>query len=196
MGPSLVPLHRATKDDYEKIIDLIDQAAEWLRTKNTDQWAQPWPSEEDRKVRILRDLIAGKTLIATDEGVPIATITADLADNPIWPPESREEPALYVCRLVVRRGYGGRGIGAALLDWVGLHAREQHGVAWVRVDVWTTNEALHAYYDQQGFEFCKFSDELDDYPSTALFQKNTKNIGSPDEPLFQFVPSANGEQPF
>jgi predicted N-acetyltransferase YhbS len=195
MGPSLVPLHRATKDDYEKIIDLINQAAEWLRTKNTDQWAQPWPSEEDRKVRILRDLIAGKTLIATDHGIPIATITADLTDNPIWPAETREDPAVYVCRLVVRRTHGGNGIGAALLDWVGLDALRRHGAAWVRVDVWTTNEALHAYYERHGFEFCKFSDEVDNYPSTALFQKATEGITVPEQPVFQFEPSAGGEQP-
>jgi ribosomal protein S18 acetylase RimI-like enzyme len=188
MGPSPLRLRRATKDDYNEIITLIDEAAEWLRTKNTDQWAQPWPSEEDRRVRILRDLIAGKTLIVSDQGLPVATITADLTDNPIWPPDTRQDPAVYVCRLVVRRSHGGQGIGSALLDWVGLRARQRNGAAWVRVDVWTTNEALHAYYQQQGFEFCKFSDELDDYPSTALFQKDTTGIIATDQPLFVFEP--------
>jgi len=186
MGLSLLRLRRATKDDYDEIITLINEAAEWLRTKNTDQWEQPWPSEEDRRVRILRDLIAGKTLLALDEDLPVATITADLVDNPIWPPDTRRDRAVYACRLVVRRTHGGLGIGAALLDWVGQHARWQYGAAWVRVDVWTTNEALHAYYEQQGFEFCKFSDELDNYPSTALFQKATMGITTTGQPLLLF----------
>ena len=97
--------------------------------------------------------IAGKTLIAGDEGLPVATITADLTDNPVWPPDTRKERAVYAGRLVVRRTHGRLGIGAALLDWVGLQARRQYDAAWVRVDVWTTNEALHRYYEQQGFDF-------------------------------------------
>lgn len=195
MGPSPLLLRRATKDDYDEIIALINEAAEWLRTKNTDQWEQPWPSEEDRRVRILRDLIAGKTLIAGDEGLPVATITADLTDNPVWPPDTRKERALYAGRLVVRRTHGGLGIGAALLDWVGLQARRQYDAAWVRVDVWTTNQALHSYYKRQGFNFCKFSDELDNYPSTALFQKATKRITATGQPAFLFEPSSGYWEP-
>src|ERR1017187_7795310 len=81
MGESPPTLQRATERDHNVIVRLIDAAAEWLRTKNTDQWAQPWPSVEDRNHRILRDLQAGKTWIAWDEGVPAATITADPADS-------------------------------------------------------------------------------------------------------------------
>ena len=91
---------------------------------------------------------------------------------------------MYAGRLVVRRTHGRLGIGAALLDWVGMQARRHYDAAWVRVDVWTTNEALHRYYEQQGFDFCKFSDELDNYPSTALFQKATGNITASGEPSF------------
>ena len=45
-----------------------------------------------------------------------------------------------------------RSVGAAV-DWAGASAREQYQARWVRVDVWTTNHALHQYYRQQGFEF-------------------------------------------
>src|SRR5215468_10848219 len=47
MEDSPLLLRRATERDHGVIVGLIDGAAEWLRTKNTDQWAQPWPSEED-----------------------------------------------------------------------------------------------------------------------------------------------------
>ena len=128
-------LRRADLGDHDVIVGLIDAAAEWLRTKNTDQWSQPWPSEEDRRHRILHDLIAGKTWIAWDDGTPAATITTDPAQNPVWPAGSRDEPAVYVTRMVVSRAFAGRGLGAALLDWAGLRARRLHGARWVRVDV-------------------------------------------------------------
>ena len=185
MGEPLATLRRATERDHLDIIRLIDQAAEWLRTKNTDQWAQPWPSEEDRSHRIRRDLQAGKTWIAAGGGTPIATVTADDEDNPVWPKEARRDPSVYVCRLVVSRAYTGRGLGAGLLDWVGLSARARYGALWVRADVWTTNHALHAYYERQGFERCEFSAEVDGYPAAALFQKATAQIEPPRQRLFQ-----------
>jgi GNAT superfamily N-acetyltransferase len=192
MGESPPTLRRATERDHEVIIGLIDAAAEWLRTKNTDQWAQPWPSVEDRSHRILKDLRSRRTWIAWDGGEPAATITTDLADSPIWPAEKLRDRAVYVCRLVVSRSHKGQGLGAALLDWAGLRARQRHGALWVRVDVWTTNTALHEYYRRQGFESCGVSEEIDQYPSAALFQKATDRIRPAGRPLFQMIPPASG----
>lgn len=184
MGDSLLLLRRATGRELDVITGLIDQAADWLRTKNTDQWAQPWPSEEDRHHRIRRDLLAGKTWIAWAGTRPIATITAAAEDSNIWPKDSRKEPAVYVSRLVVSREHAGQSLGAHLLDWAGARARGRYGARWVRVDVWTTNKALHAYYRQQGFDFYGYC-EADDYPSAALFQKSTDSIVPVSDCLFR-----------
>jgi ribosomal protein S18 acetylase RimI-like enzyme len=191
VGELPLALHRATLRDHDVIIDLIDAAADWLRTKNTDQWAQPWPSEEDRDHRIRQDLVAGKTSIAWEGGTPTATITADSAENPIWPAETRLDPAVYVCRLVVNRAFSGRGLGAALLDWAGLRAQQSYGARWIRVDVWTTNTALHAYYKRLGFGACGLS-EASGYPSAALFQKETSGIRPPGQALFRVHPPPGG----
>lgn len=195
MGEPPLLLSRATGSDHDHdvITGLIDEAANWLRTKNTDQWAQPWPSEEDRSHRILRDLRARKTWIAWDEqGAPAATITADSEHSPIWPGWRLRERAVYVCRLVVSRGHAGEGLGAELLDWVGRRAREQFGARWIRVDVWTTNNALHEYYRRQGFESCGFSEAINHYPSAALFQKATDRISPTGRFLFRVSPPEDG----
>jgi Acetyltransferase (GNAT) family len=196
MGHSPLRLRRATENDHDAIIGLIDKAAEWLRTKNTDQWAQPWPSVEDRSHRILRDLRSDKTWLASDGAAPVATITVDPENPPVWPNDSRQERAVYVCRLVVSRTpehkQKHKGLGAALLNWAGLRGRDEYRARWIRVDVWTTNKALHDYYRQQGFDFYGFSEELDDYPSTALFQKPTARIEPPAHPLFQLIPRRGG----
>jgi len=192
MGEPLFVLGRAHEDDRDVITGLIDAAAEWLRTKNTDQWKEPWPSEEDRGHRIRRDLIAGKTWIAWRNGTPAATITADRAVNPIWPPETRRDSAVYVSRLVINRAFARRGLGAALLDWAGLAARRYYGARWIRVDVWTTNRALHGYYKRLGFGFCGFSEAFAYYPSAALFQKETSLIRPGGQALFRVQPPPGG----
>ena len=93
MGYLRLQLCRADENDHDAIVGLIEAAAQWLRrTKDTDQWTQPWRSEEDRSNRILRDLTAGKTWLLRDSRITVATITADPQDYPIWPAERQREP--------------------------------------------------------------------------------------------------------
>jgi GNAT superfamily N-acetyltransferase len=179
-----ISLHRATAADMTVVILLIEEAAEWLRHKGTDQWARPWPSRAGRDSRILESLEQGKTWLGWDNGVPAATITADPDDDPYWPDHMRREPAIYVHRLVVGRSYRGAGLGAALLDWAGRTSLRDHGAQWIRISAWTTNAGLHAYYRSQGFEGCGFHAD-DGYPSAARFQKPTANLPAAEPGLFR-----------
>src|SRR5262245_18778739 len=107
-------LCRASAHDFHTVIGLIEGARRWLRTKNTDQWAQPWPSEEDRSHRIREALESGKTWIVWDGRAPAATITAQSEDNGVWPKEMAADPAVYVSRLIVIRRYAGQSLGTRL----------------------------------------------------------------------------------
>jgi GNAT superfamily N-acetyltransferase len=180
-------LRRAVESDFAVIVDLSNEASQWLRTKNTDQWAHPWPDRTQRDQRIMTAIRAGRTWTLWDGDQPAATITASPADDGIWPEESRGEPAVYVSRLVVRRLYAGNALGAQLLDWAGLRASSEYGARWIRVDAWTTNTELHNYLRRLGFDFSGFS-QISDYPSAALFQKPTDQIRPPKTPLYRELP--------
>jgi GNAT superfamily N-acetyltransferase len=186
---SHVPLElcRGAGHNHHEIVGLLQSAAEWLRGGNdVHQWAQPWPSEQDRSQRILRDLAEGKTWLLRDHSIAVATITGDSQDSRFWPVERQHEPAVYVRRLVVRRDYAGRRLGAALMDWAGLRALRCYGAQWIRADVWRTNTDLHRYYESQGFEFCGLSSDPG-YPSGARFQKSTRLLEEPHPSLFHEV---------
>jgi GNAT superfamily N-acetyltransferase len=167
------------------IKELVDEAAEWLRGKGTDQWSRPWPDASGRDKRIEVDVGADRTWIVWDDHVGIGTITLDLAypvdaaQNPVWPVDRLEESALYVHRVVVRRCYGGQGLGAGLLDWASSQAEVLIGKPLLRIDVWTDNLALHGYYERQGFEPCGVREkhELPGYPARALFERKTSPNG-------------------
>lgn len=180
-------LRPGTAGDLEEVRELVRDAADWLRTsKETDQWARPWPDEVRHKERILNDLLKGKTWIGWDGTVAVATITVDtdepldLNEQPVWPADKRQQPALYVRRVIVRRRYAGQGLGAALLCWAAELAKRDHKVTLIRVDVWTTNTELHAYYERQQFRRCRVRDpcELADYPSQALFERKVSQSSS------------------
>ena len=186
-------LRLAVPGDLDVVRGLVREAAVWLRTsKDTDQWSRPWPDPAGHLERILNDLIKGKTWLAWDDTTAAGTITVDteepldLNEQPIWPAHKRREPALYVRRVVVSRSYSGLGLGAALLDWAAEVAKTDHKAALIRIDVWTTNLALHAYYEAQRFLRCKGRDprELADYPSQALFEREVARPGSDYTGLF------------
>jgi GNAT superfamily N-acetyltransferase len=185
VGQLRLDLCRARLHDLGAVSGLLREASLWLRTKHTDQWAEDWPTEDVRRKRVRAAVRAGRTWIAWDAQVAAATVTASPNHHDIWPEENRRDPAVYVRRLVVSRRYAGFGLGAQLLDWAGLRAGRQYGARWIRVDVWTTNTALHDYYRNQGFEFCGFCQTIADYPAAALFQKRTDEIKPPGSPLFR-----------
>jgi hypothetical protein len=64
-----------------------------------------------------------------------------------------------------------------MIDWAGLRAVRDWSAQWIRIDVWTTNEALRNYYEKRGFRFCRECPfDQDTYPSGALFQKPTSEV--------------------
>jgi hypothetical protein len=174
----ILQVRRADADDLPVILGMIDEAAAWLRTKDTDQWAKPWPNTAVRDARVLRGLLGGNTWIADEDGTPVATITCRQHGNQtLWTPDEQLEPAVYVSRLIVSRCAAGREIGAALIDWAGQRAVRDWSARWIRIDLWTTNEALHDYYAKRGFRFCRVGTfDKEAYPQAALFQKPTSEV--------------------
>jgi len=180
----------AAPDDFRTILNLINEASDWLRAKNTDQWSEPWPSKSARDARVRRGLAARRTWLVEDHtagnGVtPVATITYRPDGNRnLWLRAELGVPACYVSRLIVSREYAGQQVGSALVDWAAARTRREYGAQFVRIDVWTTNNSLHSHYEKRGFYFIRFCDDVD-YPSAALFQKPLAEVDATCESMFR-----------
>jgi GNAT superfamily N-acetyltransferase len=167
-----------TCGNLEAATGLIDEASAWLRTKGTDQWAEPWPSRSARDERVRRDLAAGKTWFVRDGDTLAATVTvAEQAIPHVWEGSEADlsEPAVYVHRLVTARRYSGLGLGAELVDWAGRRGQKRYEAKWIRIDVWTDNTDLHQYYKMQWFVPRGLCADTG-YPSRALFEKPVEDI--------------------
>jgi hypothetical protein len=193
MGEFPFTLRLAAPADLDHVCALVSEATQWLRqTKSTDQWGQPWPDGAGQRERILNDLLQGKIWILWAGPVAAATITVDpegplhLNGRPIWPEEQRHRSALYLRRVVLGRRYADLGLGAALMDWAAAIATRQHHAELLRTDVWSTNLALHAYYEGLGFTRHLNAEGLANYPSQALFERQA------DQPLSGFKRLFNG----
>ncbi len=176
MGPRF-QLRPAFPGDLRTLTALIDDAADWLRTKGTTQWNRPWPSREERDRRVYASLVNGESWILWDGAVAVATVSVTPEpDEYLWTDLERTEPAVYLHRLVLNRDYAGLWIGAQLLDWAAETARREHDARWIRIDVWSDNHALHRYYLERGFEWVRRSTAVPGYPAGALFQRDTRLV--------------------
>jgi GNAT superfamily N-acetyltransferase len=189
-------IRRGTTGDADTIIGLIDEAADWLRGKDTDQWARPWPNRAARDSRVRRGLRMGKTWIAEEDGHSVATVTYRPHGNQmLWTREEDRTPAVYVSRLIVTRRAAGRGIGAAMIDWAAAQAVRDWNAQWVRIDVWTTNVALRNYYEKRGFRLCRIAPfKAEDYPSGALLQKPASEIDLAAAQRFEVGPGSKKKE--
>jgi GNAT superfamily N-acetyltransferase len=177
-----------TAENLKAVLGLVQEASGWLWTKDTDQWATPWPDEKGRDARFFRGLLRGTTWIVWDGEIPAATVTITPRKNAaVWSKPGctcdLAERAVFMHRLTTARKYAGQGLGAELIDWAGLRGQRLYGAKWIRIDVWTTNTGLHDYYMKRGFEPCGFCADPD-YPSGALFQKPVSAIRPPVVPQF------------
>ncbi|SRR5712691_7233762 len=177
------------REHLEVILRLIEDARSWLWTKRTSMWETPWPDRERRDARVLAGLGRGKTWIVWAEDLAVATVTISTRANPdIWKGPActcdLSERAVYVHRLITARRFAGWGLGAELIDWAGLRGQNAYGAKWIRIDVWSSNRALHEYYLSKGFMRCGSCSDPNYSPSGALFQKRVPDIVIPVSPLF------------
>ncbi|WP_179884992.1 GNAT family N-acetyltransferase [Bacillus sp. AFS015802] len=142
---------QAKPEDLHKVLELLVNAAAWLKTKRTEQWSYYLTDLDGNKEEILRSIENGATYLVKKEGQPVSTLTIENDpsewDVDLWGEEAQDE-VVYLHRLVVHRSHGGKGLGAALLDWVEKEAKEA-GNKFIRFDCIARNEGLNHYYQER-----------------------------------------------
>ncbi|MET8632827.1 GNAT family N-acetyltransferase [Streptomyces sp. NPDC004680] len=124
-----------------------EEAAAWLSRLGSDQWQRPYPAD-----KLLATIEAGVVFMVRDGDTTAATITlTPEAEDGLWTEEELREPSLFINKLTVSRTHAGQNLGGRLLDWASNQAYRT-GAKWLRLDAWTTNTKLQAYYLRLGFE--------------------------------------------
>lgn len=140
----------ARPDDVARLVAFREEAAAWLTRLGSDQWQRPYPVD-----RLAATIEAGSVFMVRDGGLTAATITVSSeAEEGLWTDEELAEPSHFVTKLTVARTHAGQNLGGRLLDWASNRAYRD-GAKWLRLDAWTTNEALQRYYLRQGFEYVR-----------------------------------------
>lgn len=142
---------QAQRSDIETVLDILEEAAQWLTAKGIDQW-QPGVFYNTRRASISERVEQGVVYLLMHEKQAIGTITLRLIndwDAYLWQSitDVPAEDAIYVHNLAARRMYAGAGY--SMLQWAEKRIAATH--PYVRLDCMGDNSALRAYYERAGY---------------------------------------------
>ncbi|MCB5336198.1 hypothetical protein JTE87_03117 [Bacillus amyloliquefaciens] len=108
----------ARKDDEEEVMDLLVQAAEWLRDKGSNQWSGLLQGEDTHN---MREAIAKGYVFLFRQNEELAGVVMLLPeasgwDRRLWGDEGHEE-SVYLHRLAINRRFAGAGLGRTIMTW-------------------------------------------------------------------------------
>ena len=144
-----ISIVQAQPADLEIILDILEEAAQWLASRNIDQW-QPGIFRGSRRQSIVNRLSQGEIYLARRDGEAIGTLTLQWSDKLVW--GDVPDDAGYVHSLAIRRVFAGVGIGRQMLQWA-ENMVASSGKRYLRLDCMAENAALRRYYEQAGFAY-------------------------------------------
>jgi GNAT superfamily N-acetyltransferase len=135
-----VTIRPAEAEDIDAVLDVLSEAARWVKSLGIDQWPERFPR------RLVRDALdRAEVFVANGGGDVVGTLMLQWRDPLFW---GDRDDAGFVHRLAIRRSHAG--VGRSLLEWAEQRAVEQ-GRAFLCVDCMTENLSLRRYYESLGF---------------------------------------------
>jgi 2'-5' RNA ligase len=144
----LLTLTRAGALDFDAVMAILREAADWLTAHGIPQWKH-WHTKIGE--RLLRDRIENhEVYLARRAALPVATVTIQWEDTEFWGERGLDRLAGYVHGIAITRQVGGMRVGERLLEWT-LKTIAAQGKRLARLDTVASNARLCRYYEDCGF---------------------------------------------
>ena len=136
----------AEPGEAEVLYGWIKQWSQWFKDHGVLQWVPPYP-----RARFEKELDAGLVRCCAETGETKGMVTI-FDSPPDYHPEGvwEDAPSWYLCRVVVARTFGGKGIGQMMLQAVEAAAARE-GRRRLRIDIVASNPFLKHYWEGSGF---------------------------------------------
>ncbi|MCO6009457.1 GNAT family N-acetyltransferase [Actinoallomurus purpureus] len=140
----------ALPDDLPHVLEILNDAAEWLNSQGIVQWPAYFSSDDFRAYSLSRRIEANSVFLIWTTGTagPVATFTLERHPDPAYWRDDAD--AWYLHRMAVRRSHAGVGLGRLIIDWA-VDRAWRHGTPLLRLECSRHNDQLQAYYRSIGF---------------------------------------------
>lgn len=163
-------LRKSRKDDLKYIIEIINEAKEFLKESKIDQWQQGYPNEEV----ILRDIENQHAYVLEDNNKIIGTValsfdkekTYDLIYDGKW--ISNNEYAV-IHRIAASRRYNIKGTGTEIIKSIEKICKDK-GIKSIKIDTHEENLVMQKLLNKNDFKYCGVI-YLEDKAKRVAFEK-------------------------
>ncbi len=143
----------AKPSDVSRIMQLIDEAKEFLKKSGVDQWQDGYPS----LAIITQDIAAGSGYVIWDQetiiGYACISFDGEAAYDTIDGAWLSIQPYAVVHRLAVDSSRKGQGLASRLLQYA-EELCAQRGIHSIKIDTDQRNEVMKHLLPKNGYTFC------------------------------------------
>jgi len=150
-------IYRRTKiADIEKIMEIIKQAQEYLKSQGINQWQDGYPDVN----AISHDINEGYGFVLEEDGEVIATAAVSYDGEPTYK-DIHEGKWLsdysyaVIHRVAVDKNYKGKGLSSEIIKQVELDCHSKK-VKSIKVDTHEQNVVMQNLLKKHGFSYCGF----------------------------------------
>ena len=140
----------ANAEHLDTILKMLKESAQFLNSKNVDQWSY-WLNPPEEKVIWLKEGLVNNEFyfIHNTEGTHMGMFRLLYEDQLYW--GKQKEQAGYVHSLVVKNEFKGQNLGKKIMTQIeqDLVSRK---INLLRLDCVANNEELCSYYTRLGFK--------------------------------------------
>ena len=137
-------IKNATKSDAKLLAEILTEATQYKLERGDETWgSEPYSSQEAAELIAL-----GPTYLVYKDSKVVGTFALLWDDEKNW---GKQPPiAGYLCRMAVRRGAHGQGLGQQIIAWA-LKEVASKDRQFLRLDCSAHNAELCTYYEKQSF---------------------------------------------
>lgn len=144
-------LRPTTLDDLPSVIKIINQAKEYFKISNINQWQDGYPNE----VSIINDIKKNEAYVLEDNNKVIATVMISVANEPTYNYIEgqwlQNNKYIVIHRIAIDNNYKGLGLAKFILDEaIKLHPQ----VTSIRIDTHENNISMQHFLAKYGFTYC------------------------------------------
>lgn len=140
-------IRKATNNDLDMIMLIVNQAKAYLKSQNIDQWQDGYPNEEVFSNDIKNDSLY--VVVEKDEVIGVyCVLDYEVTYNQIDGKWLNDEPYIVIHRIAIRNDYKGQNVAGFIFNE--LHRTNKN----IRIDTHKENKSMINCLLKNDFKYC------------------------------------------